>query len=210
MKKNFYEKPETLKERWPGAFVSVEGSWFNELLCVPSPIALVTGWKSNGKENACLQGNITFAGTNGEMVCTLGWVHKGHHAYESLKETGCCVVNLFSPGLKDKCFNTIENNGFDTDEITAAGLTAEKALKVNAPRIKECFMNVECEYLWEQELLPGKSPVYIIGLKVVNICLDEEYFDTAKRFGKDGFYCLADGTNPENGEVYTFEGGLSN
>jgi len=37
----------------------------------------------------------------------------------------------------------LENNQFETDEITASGLTVEKAIKVNAPRIKECFLNIE-------------------------------------------------------------------
>ena len=205
IKKDFFEKPEVLKESYPGAFTGIEGAWFNTIAEMPSPIAVVSGWKPNGKENACLQNGISFSGTKGKLICVLSWVNMGGHMYKALKETGCCVLNFFSRDLKDKCFDTIENNGYDTDEITASGLTCEVALKVNAPRIKECFMNVECEYLWDHELLPGKSPVAVVALRVVNVSLDSEYFDPAKRFGKDGFFFLAEGVNPVSGESVLFE-----
>lgn len=44
----------------------------------------------------------------------------------------------------------------------ASGLTAEKALKVNAPRIKECFLNIEYEFLWEHELFEGSQEVAVV------------------------------------------------
>ncbi len=206
MKKDFFEKPDVLKEDWPGAFTGIEGAWFDTIANMPSPLAVVSGWKSNGKENACLQGGISFSGTTGELVCVLGWVKIEGHMYQSLKETDCCVVNFFSSDLKDKCFETIKNNDFDTDEITTSGLTAESALKINAPRIKECFLNVECEYLWEHELLPGKSPVAVVALRVINVSLDSDYFNPSKRFGKNGFFFFHyGGANPESGEKITFE-----
>ena len=95
--------------------------------------------------------------------------------YKSLKETGCCVLNFFSSDIHDICFDTIKNNDFDTDEITASGLTAENAESVNAPRIKECFLNIECEYLWEHELTPGYPSLVVVALKTVGICVDSEY-----------------------------------
>jgi len=33
--------------------------------------------------------------------------------------------------------------------------TAEKAKTVNAPRIAECFLSIECEFLWEREHFEG-------------------------------------------------------
>lgn len=63
-------------------------------------------------------------------------VSKSGHMYQSLKETGVCVLNFPSYDIYDRCIKTIEHNEFETNEITAAGLTAERAVKVNAPRIK--------------------------------------------------------------------------
>ena len=122
--------------------------------------------------------------------------------YQTLKETGVCVLNFPSSDIYDRCIRTIGNNQFETDEITASGLTAERAVKVNAPRIKECFLNIECEFLWEHELFEGSHEL-TIALKTVNICMDSDRFDQSKlgRYGKTGYlYQIDCPTNPETGE----------
>jgi predicted nucleic-acid-binding Zn-ribbon protein len=127
--------------------------------------------------------------------------------YQSLKETGVCVLNFPSYDIYERCVKTIGNNDYETDEITAAGLTAEKAIKVNAPRIKECFLNLECEYAWEHGLFEnagffGYRDV-TVALKIVNICMDGDRYDQSKlgRYGKTGYlYQIDQPTNPETGE----------
>ena len=176
MKKYFTSKPDELKEGWPGEFTGIEGTWHHGVTGLSSPLFVVTGWKSNGKENACMQSTAGFSGSYGEYTCILGWVNTNGHMYQSLKETGCCVLNFFSAEIHDKCFDTIKNNGFDTDQITASGLTAEKAESVNAPLIKECFLNIECEYLWEHKLTPNNPLLVAVALKTVGIYVDEKYY----------------------------------
>ena len=102
----------------------------------------------------------------------------------------------------ERCVKTIGNNGYETDEITAAGLTAEKAIKVNAPRIKECFLNIECEFLWEHELCEG-SDTATVALKAVSISMDSDRYDQSKlgRYGKTGYlFHIHCPINPETGE----------
>ena len=203
MKKEFTSKPEKIVEQWPGQFTDI-GSWHEVVTQLPSPLFVVTGWKSNGKENACLQSSSTFIGSGGEFICLLGWVRKDGHMYQSLKDTKCCVLNFPTRDISDQCFKTIENNGFETDEITASGLTAEKAVKINAPRIAECFLNVECEYLWEHELFPANPSIVAVALKTVHFCMDSDYYDQGKigRYGKTGYLYLANAPhNPETGEI---------
>lgn len=80
---------------------------------------------------------------------------------------------------------------------------AEKASKVNAPRIKECFLNIECELLWEHDLFEGSGEA-TVALRAVNICMDDEHYDQSKlgRYGKSGFLFQVDQpTNPETGET---------
>ena len=202
MKKDFSIKPDTISEQtliYSGGF-----SWQDFVTAMPSLVFVVTGWKSNGKENACLQSWSTFVGggTN-DYLCIMGRVSKGGHMYQSLKETGVCVINFPSYDVFDRCIKTIGNNQFDTDEITAAGLTAEKATYVNAPRIKECFLNIECEFLWEHEFFEGSQDM-TIALKAVNICMDSDRYNQSKlgRYGKAGYLFQIDGpTNPETGEI---------
>lgn len=186
-------------------------SWYDFAAGIPSLVFVVTGWKSNGKENACLQSWASFVGGGPEsFICILGKVKKSGHMYQSLKETQVCVLNFPSNDVFDRCIKTIGNNGFETDEITAAGLTAEKASKVDAPRIRECFLNIECEFLWEHELFEGSNEV-TVALKAVNLCMDSERYDHHRlgRYGKSGYLFQVDQpTNPETGETQPFGPGI--
>ena len=200
MKKEFFVRPDTITEKkcWDyGDF-----AWHDFVTAIPTPLFVVTGWKSNGKENACMQSWATMVGgAPDNYVCIIGKVLKKGHMYQSLKETGVCVLNFPSSDVIDRCWETIKNNQFETDEITACGLTAEKAIKVNAPRIKECFLNIECELLWEHELFEGSRDM-TVALKAVHVCMDSERYNENElgRYGKTGyqfhFHCP---TNPETG-----------
>ena len=51
-------------------------SWYDFVTAMPSLVYLVTGWKSNGKENACLQSWSTFAGSGAvNFICKIGRAH---------------------------------------------------------------------------------------------------------------------------------------
>lgn len=201
MKKDFSTRPETISEQYCEAVGGF--SWYDFVTAMPSLVFVVTGWKSNGKENACLQSWSTFVGGGtDDFICIMSKVNKGGHMYQSLKETGVCVLNFPSNDVYGRCAKTIGNNEFETDEITAAGLTAERAVTVNAPRIKECFLNIECEFLWEHEFYKGSHDM-TVALKAVNICMDSDRYDQSKlgRYGKTGYlYQIDQPTNPETGE----------
>jgi flavin reductase (DIM6/NTAB) family NADH-FMN oxidoreductase RutF len=178
-------------------------SWQDFLTAIPSPLFVATTWKANGKENACLHSWSTFVGHKGKFLCILGSVNPEGHFYRTLKETGVCVLNFPSRDIYDKCAATIKNNAYEDDEITKSGLTAEKAVRVNAPRIKECFLNIECEYLWEHALFPG-SKNFTVVLKAVHICMDIERSNEAGtgRYGKTGYmYNIHSPRNAITGEV---------
>ena len=204
MKKEFSTRPSApaFSEQYLQACGNM--SWFDFVAGMPALVFVVTGWKSNGKENASLQSWTTFVGGGPDaFICIMGKVGKGGHLYQSLKETGVCVLNFPTYDIYDRCVKTIGNNQFDVDEITASGLTAEKAAKVNAPRIKECFLNIECEYLWEHALSPGSEEL-AVAVKAVHICMDESRYDQSKlgRYGKTGYlYQVDQPTNPETGEI---------
>lgn len=197
MKKEFDTCPAAIDESQLFGF-----SWMEHVLAVPSPLVVVTTYKANGLPNATMQSWCTFTGEEG-FHCIFSSVHKGGHMYASLKERGCCVVNFPSKGVFMKCMATIEHNGYDQDEITASGLTAEPAGKINAPRIKECFLNLECELEWEHDLSEDGTRA-VMCLKVVNVLMDEAYFDegAAGRYGESGYlYNIHSPRNPETGDV---------
>ena len=212
MKKEISTVPDEIaKHPWLLSKEAGGFSWYDFVTAMPSLVFVVTGWKSNGKENASLQSWSTFVGGGADdFICIMGKVSKDGHMYQSLKETGVCVINFPSNDVYDRCIKTIGNNQFETDEITVSGLTVEKAVKVNAPRIKECFLNIECEFIWEHELFKGSNEL-TVALKVVNICMDSDHYDQNKigRYGKTGYLFQVDQpTNPETGEVASFGPGI--
>lgn len=199
MKREFSTCPPGIHEETLYGF-----SWMEHVAAIPSPLVVVTSYKSNDLPNATMQSWCTFVGEEG-YHCLLSSVNKGGHMYASLKETGCCVVNFPSKDCFLKCIDTIKNNGFDDDEITMSGLTVEPAGKINAPRIKECFLNLECELEWERDLSQQGNHA-VMCLSVVNICMDEAHYDENEmgRYGDRGYlYNIHSPRNPETGEAST-------
>lgn len=196
--------PETLKEEY--GF-----SWMEHVLAIPSPLVNVTTYKANGLPNATMQSWCTFVGENGYHVI-FGSVNKHGHMYKSIKEKGCCVVNIPSKDVFMNCMDTIKNNGFDNDEITMSGLTTASAGKVDAPMISECMVNLECELAWEHDLTEGGYSA-VLCLKIVNVWMDDRLFDECKqgRYGENGYlYNIHSPQNPLTGETYeTYVGSLS-
>jgi flavin reductase (DIM6/NTAB) family NADH-FMN oxidoreductase RutF len=194
MKQVFDEIPESMKNQEFYGF-----NWMEFIISIPKPLFLVTTYKPNGKPNACLQSWASFI----DNYCIMASVNKNGHMYKSIKETGVMAINFPSVDIYPKCTETIKNNDFDADEITSSGLTVEKSLKINAPIIKECFLNMECEYLWEKENVEGSNHV-VMCVKVINISMDNEYFNEniKGRYGKDGYILnLHNPTNPETGKM---------
>lgn len=195
MKKEFSSAPESMKtmDNW-GVH------WADLVTALPSPLFLVTAYKSNGQPNACLHSWACFNGNDSGFYAVLSIVNKSGHMYKTIHETGVAVLNFPTAALSEKYFATVANNGFDTDEITASGFTVEPAAMVNAPRIRECFLNIECRFLWEREIKEGDYHV-LMFLEAVNIAMDEDRLDERKkgRYGETGYvYNVCGVVNPDN------------
>ena len=198
MKYAYREMPESLKGTYADFSRQFGFSWKEFVATVPSPLILVTTYKSNGLPNACMQSWATFTSADhGKgFYAILASVNKNGHLYQSLQETKEAVINFMSAEVHSACMATIHNNDFEKDEIAASGLTAEKADWVNAPMVKECFMNLECRYVWEKEIVPGDDHV-MVCLEVLGVHIDESHM--ADRTGEQGIlYNIHYQMNPEH------------
>lgn len=101
-------------------------NWLEFVTSIPAPMFLVTTYKSNGKANACMQSWSCFTtADHAKHYCAiLSSVNKNGHLYKTLKENNEAVINFISADLYEKAMDTIRNNQWETDEITASGLTA--------------------------------------------------------------------------------------
>jgi flavin reductase (DIM6/NTAB) family NADH-FMN oxidoreductase RutF len=111
------------------------------------------------------------------------------------------VVNFPDAAIFQNCTKSIEDNADDTDEIAASGLTAEPSVTVSVPRIKECFLNLECRLAWERPLHES-SLWHVFAGEVLHVAIDGERARAGEysRTGPGGFiYNIHSPTDPETG-----------
>ena len=73
-------------------------------------------------------------------------------------------VSIFLPvSAYDRLVETINSNGFETDEFAAGNFTPENAKTIHAPVIREAFMNVECTLKEVQDLSGAGITAMVIG-----------------------------------------------
>ena len=184
--------------------------WMEFVVQIPSPLLIITSYKSNGLTNACMQSWTTFTGGKSGFYAIVSAVSKYGHLYQTLHETKEAVINFMSADLYDQCMTTIRHNRFEDDEIALASLTAVKADMVHAPMIEECFINLECRFKWEKEIAEGDDYV-LICLEVVKAHIDERHLDENDlgRTGKTGIlYNIHHPIDPEhfNGAAHDYLG----
>ena len=198
MKYTYKEMPDSMKGTY-GDFSKAFGfSWKEFVMTIPSPLFLVTTFKSNSQPNACMQSWATFTSANkgNGFYAILASVNKNGHLYQTLQERKEAAINFMSADYHSKCMATIKNNQFDMDEITESGLTINRAKWVNAPIVQECFMNLECKYVWEKEIVPDDDHV-MICLEVIGAHIEESYL-TDKTDENGLLYNIHYPLNPEN------------
>jgi flavin reductase (DIM6/NTAB) family NADH-FMN oxidoreductase RutF len=195
------EQPEYITEDWPGKYEIF--SWLEYIVTVPNPIFIITTRKANGAGNANLHSWGLLIGEKNHYSSLLALLDNTHTYTNILREGEWC---LGFPSLKHKveCFETIHRNGPENDEIIESGFTLEPAVKVQAPRIAECKVSLECQLEWHRPLHDG-SPWHLIAGKVTHVAVDESAMvpDPVERMKVMGLmYNIRSTVNPMTGEQY--------
>lgn len=192
-KKQFFAMPDGLKNEQLWGF-----SWLEHVTAIPQPLALVTGYKENSMANATMQSWFCFSNEN-DFYCIFASVNRYTHMYDIAVRKKQLVINFPGMDAVDRCMDTIKNNDYDIDELSAVGLSYSAGSKVDAPVVDDCFLNLECEVMWEKELFP-ESCYVALCVKVVNAWFDEEHYNLEKsgRYGETGYlYNIHSPMNPE-------------
>jgi flavin reductase (DIM6/NTAB) family NADH-FMN oxidoreductase RutF len=108
----------------------------------PGPIVLVT---SRYKEE--------------QDIMTLGWhtvmefspsligcmISSANHSHELIKKSKECVINIPEAHLALQVVGIGNCSGKTVDKFARFGFTPQKATKVGAPLLEECYANLECK-----------------------------------------------------------------
>ncbi|NLE11387.1 MAG: flavin reductase family protein [Actinobacteria bacterium] len=93
--------------------------------------------------------------------------------------TGQFVYNMATYDLREAVNLSAQEVPSDVDEFELAHVTKAKSIRVDAPRVAESPVNLEC--VWQQTIrLPGNSPVGSVDMvvgRVVTIHIKDEALD---------------------------------
>jgi len=199
MKIEISRQPENIKEKWPGSFSII--SWEEIVTAIPQAISVVTTYKESGAPNACPQA-WTLYSSGGPGFYIIFSVMKRTHTYKNILRDKEFVFNFPTAKEFRKCMDTIKQTAEYVDEITSCGMTVEPAKIVHAPRITECFVNIECRLSWHRPLHKG-SLFHVFAGEVVHVAIDSERakLNGNGRYGDNGYiYNIHSPTDPTTGE----------
>jgi flavin reductase (DIM6/NTAB) family NADH-FMN oxidoreductase RutF len=117
----------------------------------PGPIVLVSStWR--GSNNIMAMGwHMMLEFSPALFGCCIS---DENYSYHMLRRSKVCVINLPTVDLVDTVVGIGNCHGGDVDKFQRFGLTAQRATKVAAPLIAECYANFECR-LHETRMIPS-------------------------------------------------------
>lgn len=180
--------PDYFKPLYPEEFQLF--SHLETTAAVPQVLFAITTWKENSKPNVCFHSWSCFHGDKTAFFAVMGCLYQNTHTYTNIKRDKCFCINFLPISFYDRLVDTINNNGFETDEFKAGGFTLKKCSHINAPYIDEAFINMELS-LVDMRDLSGAGITAMVTGKVENIMVDKSYaLNREKRCSKDGFMFL--------------------
>lgn len=144
----------------------------NKKSCLqPTPKVLVSCRGKNGKNNALAVAYCGNCSYDPPMVMV--GIVPSRHSYHMVKETGCFVVNLVPKSLKETFAYLGSHSGRDEDKLAKTGVKLAEAVKVNAPLLSDCPVNIECKVV--DSIMTGSHEMFIGRVEYVHA--DSEYLN---------------------------------
>ena len=110
-------------------------------LLEPGPVVLVVTARK-GRANAMTMSWHTMMEFEPPLVGCI--VSDRNHSYATLRATRECTINIPTAALARAVVGCGNTSGREVDKFARFGLTAVASAKIAAPRIEECYANLEC------------------------------------------------------------------
>ena len=134
----------------------------------PMPKVIVSCRDNKGEDNALAVAYCGNCSYDPPMVMV--GIVPSRFSYDMIKESGCFVVNLVEDSFK-KTFNYLGSHSKrDGDKLTAMNVRVENGVKVNAPVLADCPINIECSVV--DSIVTGSHEMFIGKVEYVHA--DEE------------------------------------
>ena len=147
-------------------------------LIEPGPVVLVTTNDGEKDNIMTISWTMVVEFTPLFAITTGPW----NYSYAALRKSKECVIAIPTVDLIDEVVGVGTCSGADTDKFKNFGLTSLKGKHVNAPLIKECLANIECEVI---DVVKKHNIVVLEGVAA--------YFDSSRK-EKRTIHAIGDGT----------------
>jgi flavin reductase (DIM6/NTAB) family NADH-FMN oxidoreductase RutF len=144
-----------MNEKKPAAFRSVLN---------PKSLVLVSCRGVDGRNNALAVAYACNCSYDPPMVMV--GIVPSRYSYGLIKESGCFVVNLVPESMRAAFDYLGSHSGRDEDKLAAAKLRLADGLKVAAPLLSDCPVNIECSVTGS--VLTGSHEMFIGKIEYVH------------------------------------------
>ena len=151
----------------------------------PGPIVLVSSaWR--GEKNIMTMGWHTIMEFTPSLVgCVIA---AGNHSFELVRRSGECVINVPTTALVDEVVGIGNSSGASIDKFATFKLTADKAHRVTAPLVRECYANLECK-LADSSLI-DKYNFFVFEVVKAQVAISPKHPETLHYTG-DGVFMVS-------------------
>lgn len=148
----------------------------------PGPIVLVSSqWK--GQHNIMTMGWHTMMEFTPALIGCL--ISSADYSFEMIRKSKECVINIPTADMLLAIVGIGTTTGAEIDKFREFKLTAQKATKVKAPLIKECYANFECKLV--DTTLVSKYNFFILKAVKAHVASSPAYPTTVHYHGKGVF-----------------------
>jgi flavin reductase (DIM6/NTAB) family NADH-FMN oxidoreductase RutF len=130
----------------------------------PKPLVLVSCRGKDGRNNALAVAYACNCSYDPPMVMV--GIVPSRYSYGLVKESGCFVVNLVPESMRAAFDYLGSRSGRDEDKLAAAKVRVADGLKVAAPLLTDCPVNIECSVAGS--VLTGSHEMFIGKIEYVH------------------------------------------
>jgi flavin reductase (DIM6/NTAB) family NADH-FMN oxidoreductase RutF len=138
----------------------------------PSPRVLVSCRGLDGEDNALAVGYCCNCSYDPPMIMV--GIVPSRYSYHMIKESGCFVVNLVDSGYADTFDYLGSHSKRDEDKLAKMRVRIENGIKVNAPILTDCPVNIECTVV--DSIVTGSHEMFVGKVEYVHA--DEKLVDS--------------------------------
>lgn len=122
------------------------------------PVVLITTAGGDGRFNVMTESWHTPLEFDPPLIGLV--ISDRNFSFRAFTESGECVINIPTVELAKAVVGCGNTSGRRTDKFKTFGLTAEKALRVQAPLIRECHASLECRVV--DSTLASKYAFFVV------------------------------------------------